>query len=123
MPIHIDVLRAHIADDLDEDITIRLATGDNMATDLVPLASILGVTLTATTDWDIHATNASAMPSADPDFGDSLMAITGVSHVFFLKGAVEYAHRALPASVDIADATPVKLNRTTVIIEYTSTDA
>ena len=126
MPYALSVLRADITDDIDDDITVYLNTGDPGADGLLNrvAAGVIGsATITATTGWTLHATLARATAAADPSFGDANGDRSGISWISMFKGSDFFASRALDASVDVIDGQPVRLDAATVVLERTSVDA
>ena len=82
MPIRVPILRDHVIDDINQTVTVYLHTDDpgNAGTaNRVPNTSLGSATITATTGWTVHATNARAEVADDIDFGTAQAAINGVS--------------------------------------------
>lgn len=125
MPIAPAVLRAHVIDDTDDEITVYLHTGDpgaNGTANRVPAASLGSATI-ANDGWTVHASNPQAQVTNDIDFGTANAAINGVSHYSLFKGSALYATRALAATVNIANGAEVVMTGSTIMVEYASSDS
>lgn len=125
MPIATAVLRAHVIEDTNDEITVYLHTGDPGAAgtaNRVPAASLGSATI-ADDGWTVHASNPRAEVTDDIDFGTASAAINGVSHYSLFKGAALYATRALPAAVNIANGAEVVMTGSTVVVSYSSADS
>ena len=126
MPIATSVLRAHVIDDTNDQITVYLNTGNPGSAgtaNRVPSGSLGSATIPAN-GWTVHATNATASVSSDINFGTASAAVNGVAYYSMFKGSALYATRAIVGgSVNFASGTEVVLTGSTVTVEYTSTDS
>ena len=119
-------LREMIVEAVGDDMTLYLHTGDPGTAgtaNRLPTATLAGQTITATTDWTIHASQGRAEIADDVDFGNAGAAATGVNWYTLFKGANYYADRGLTAAMDVANGAPVTLTGSSVVVEITSTDA
>lgn len=125
MPIAAAVLRAHVIDDTNDEITVYLHTGDPGAAgtaDRVPAGSLGSATIPAN-GWTVHASNPRAEVTDDIDFGAAMADIAGISHYSLFKGNVLFATRALDgAAVNVASGVEVVLSGSSIVVVYTSPD-
>ena len=147
MPIVASRLQAHVEDDVSVEVEVRLHTGDPgssgtanevaLSSLTIPVWPVIAAGHTTSGGWvgaavtngyGVTKRDAASGPDSmdDLSFGNASSAISGVSWVSYWRGAsgsrVYFAKRQLASGADIADGAPISLTRTTIRIEYTSTD-
>ena len=123
MPIESYGLGRARADAVSDDTIVYLHTGDPGAagtTDRVTDLTTPAVTIPAS-GWTVSEGRAEA--SDDLDFGAASADIAGISWMSMFKGTDFYIRREVDTPTDVTDGQPVVVTGSTVVIEFTSTDA